>query len=73
MSREGVKLVCLLLLMLLIYSFSKNILSSGIYSFLLNHFSEISGSAIIESARSGGILNFVYVLWESGDTAYMVA
>jgi len=40
--------------MLLIYSFSKNVLSLGIYSFALNHFSEISGSAVIESAGGGG-------------------
>lgn len=49
--REGIKLVCLLLLMLLIYRLSKNVLSSGIYYFILNHFSGLSGDAIVVFAN----------------------
>lgn len=41
--REGIKLVCLLLLFLLIYRFSKNILNSGICCFVFDHFSGING------------------------------
>lgn len=63
------KLVHLLLLMLLIYSLSKAVLSSGVYSFVLNDRSEKRGSAVPEPASGGSILNLVCVLWESGDPA----
>lgn len=67
MSRERVKLARLLPFMLVIYSFSENVPSSGVYPCVLNHFSETSGDAFTESARRGDIFNFVHILWESGD------